>query len=55
MSWKEFLLNLGIATVTPALQALIGLAGIGPRFKAACQNALTSLAAVALAAETPNE
>jgi hypothetical protein len=55
MQWKEFLLNLGISTVTAAMEALIVTTGIGPQFKVACQNALVALAAVATAAETPNQ
>jgi hypothetical protein len=55
MSWKEFLLNLGISTLTGAIAALINTAGIGPNFKAACLAADQALAALATAAETPDQ
>ena len=55
MNWKEFLLNLGINTLTSVLQALVVTSGIGPNFKQACLNTLQTLGPLATAAETPNE
>lgn len=55
MNWKEFLLNLGISTLSGAIAALIATSGIGPKFKAACLRADTALAELAAAAETPTE
>lgn len=55
MSWKEFLLNLGINTLSDAIAAMVATSGIGPKFKQACLNADAVLTELATAAKTPNE
>jgi hypothetical protein len=52
--WKEFLLTIGIEALIPVLSALVSTSGLGPKFKAACEAALTAVQQVLVAAETPN-
>jgi len=53
MNWELFLLSIGIQDLNLALGLLVQLSAAGPNFKAAAQNALSALSALALAAQNP--